>query len=424
MRPAISAWRGARSSASTYWVRAVVRSPRTSASSGSTRRLAISRARRAASVGTSASAPCAAWSTQVLPSAPRDCHRTPSVDGTRAPAVGKSARRGVALLLAGRRSVKIMAPVPALGEWPSPSSASTHAIAIAVAGAGRPAPRAFATTSTRSSPSASAWTSKATTGASLEGDPGDRSAPAAGAGSSASFVAATQTVDLARPTSIHTSGARVPTSPRSLGAAHRSRSRAPISSRSTCNAPRRCRKRATPPETSTGKRVPGRPVESSTTRRHENSIGSASSRPIPSRPIARRRRGRSDKGALAGDGREGGRGSAVPAPPPPRGARGRAGPAPGNRPPSRRPGEAAHALRGNGGCGLVGMLRGGCPAAEGGAEGAEGAEGAGSVAGLAGLDRTNAVLSGRLVGDFATFGVSCGVAAWLDRRRLACENPG
>jgi hypothetical protein len=49
----------------------------------------------------------------------------------------------------------------------------------------------------------------------------------------------------------------------------------------------------TPPETSTGKRIPGSVVESSTTRRQAISTGSASSRPIPSRPIARR----SERGA-------------------------------------------------------------------------------------------------------------------------------
>ncbi len=86
-----------------------------------------------------------------------------------------------------------------------PTIASTHPTAIAVAGAGRSAPRAFATTRTRSSPWASTCRSKATTGATR----GPWSS-----GSTALGQRRLSSSTKARSKS-KTSGARVPTRPRS-----------------------------------------------------------------------------------------------------------------------------------------------------------------------------------------------------------------
>ena len=158
-----------------------------------------------------------------------------------------------------------------------PSAARIAPIASAVAGCGKDTPRAFVTVSRTSSSRVSSVTSNASA-----------ASPSAAEPPKTQLGAAIATVAASRRTAIHTSGASALTSPRSFGPAHASIDRAAASIASRFKSPRRCRKRDTPPDTSSGKRTPPTTTASSVTSTHASRAGRPSSMPSPSFPIASR----------------------------------------------------------------------------------------------------------------------------------------
>ena len=291
IREATSAWRGARSRTSRYSVRADSRSPRTSASSPAARSVAISRQRRASSVGTAGSASASACKEPGPAVGGERLPPEPSVAGTLRPAPGRSARASAA---AGRRRVKT-APVRSARR---PSRASTQASAMAVAGAGarrrvlsprrargrrrRPARGRR----TRRSGPVKADVERLAGHRAVVGVPGTPRRPST-------------SLDPPRSTRRARGCRRDP----AAAAPATFRDHGADLERRSCRSPRRWRNRGHPPGDIDGKAHPrqgGRELDDAEAGEF---AGSASSMPIPSRPMARRRaRGARGRRALVGAG--------------------------------------------------------------------------------------------------------------------------
>jgi hypothetical protein len=197
--------------------------------------------------------------------------RTVAVDGTRAPASGMSS-----LTMPAAASAITMAPP--IGRPRRPVSAASARMASTCGGAPSPTPRASTGNSRRSPSSGATITSNASA------EPPRRTPINSPPSTGASTVSG---VGEAEP-----QGSR----PSNRGAAHRSTStvRASIASRSS--VPRRCRKRATPPDRSTGKRTPARPTARSVIDSGDIEKGASSSMPSVPRLSDSRRLGRASRG--------------------------------------------------------------------------------------------------------------------------------